>query len=63
MMSPKNNKPVLGNGVHHDGARPLEVHVDGKGNWWLCDKGTDGNGNFANQGCWNYSEMPFDRND
>jgi hypothetical protein len=63
MTKQSNNKQVLGSGVQYSGARPLKFHVDNTGSWWLCDKGINATGGFASQGCWNYAEMPFDRND
>lgn len=60
-MSKQNQ--ILGNGVNYAGARPLKVHVDGNGDWWLCDKHVDAGGDFAGAGCWRYDEMAFDRND
>ncbi len=60
-MSRENNK--FGNGVQYNGARAMKVHVDKNGNWWLCDKHVDGSSDFAKAGCWDYSAMPFDRND
>jgi hypothetical protein len=39
---------ILGNGVRYAGARPLKVHVDGSGDWWLCDKRVVPGADFAN---------------
>lgn len=57
------NNGTLGNGVRYSGARAMKVHVDESGNWWLCDRDVKSDGNFAQQGCWRYDTMPFDRND
>jgi hypothetical protein len=35
----KNETPKLGLGICHPSPRPMEVVKDGKGEWWLCDKG------------------------
>ena len=56
MENSKNNKDYIG-------ARPMKVVVDNSGNWWLCDKHVENNENYAGQGCWDYSQMAFDRND
>jgi len=47
----------------YGGTRPMKVVVDNNGNWWLCDKQVEDSGNLAGQGCWNYADMAFDRND
>ncbi len=54
---------VMGNGIFHPGARPMEVHLDKNGCLWLCDKGIDLSGDFEKQGCWRCRDLPFTRND
>jgi streptogramin lyase len=65
-MNAKNDgkKPLLGNGVYHPGARPMQVIIDKRGNWWLCDKGLIRlDKNLWAQGCWRCQDMAFTRND
>jgi hypothetical protein len=56
-------KPVLGHGIIHPGARPMQVYFDKDGCWWLCDKGIDPNKDLLKQGCWRCKDMAFTRND
>ena len=51
------------NHEHSGGARPMAVHVDSSGHWWLCDKHVQTGQDFESQGCWRYDQMAFDRND
>ena len=64
-MNAKNDgkKPLLGNGIYHPGARPMQVIIDKKGNWWLCDKNVILKKDFKGQGCWRCESMAFTRND
>lgn len=54
---------VLGDGIYHPGARPMEVLLDEKGSRWLCDKGVDPDKSFKEQGCWRCRDLQFTRND
>jgi len=63
METQKNDKPVVGHGIYHPGARPMEVLADQDGCWWLCDKGVDRNKDFEAQGCWRCRDIQFTRND
>lgn len=54
---------VLGDGVFHPGARPMEVFLDKDGCMWLCDKGIDPNKSYEGQGCWRCQDLQFTRND
>ncbi len=56
-------KPELGHGVYHPGARPMEVFRDKDDCLWLCDKGVDPNKDFEQQGCWRCKDLAFTRND
>jgi hypothetical protein len=37
----------------------METVVDAHGNYWICDRGVDKNGDLAAQGCWNFDEIPL----
>ena len=56
-------KTVLGHGIYHPGARPMQVYVAEDGCWWLCDKGIDPKKDLEKQGCWRCKDMAFTRND
>ena len=59
----KEKKPILGHGIFHPGARPMQVYIAEDGCWWLCDKGIDPKKNFEKQGCWRCKDLAFTRND
>jgi hypothetical protein len=64
MMAAKNEeKPVIGDGIFHPGARPLQVFKDDQGCLWLCDKGVSLAKGFEEQGCWRCKDLAFTRND
>jgi len=63
MKAEESKKPALGQGVYHPGARPMKVFRDTEGCLWLCDKGIDPSGSFADQGCWRCRDLAFTRND
>lgn len=63
METGKHEKPVVGSGVLHPGARPLQVYLDEEGCMWLCDKGIDPRKGFEQQGCWRCRDLQFTRND
>jgi streptogramin lyase len=54
---------ILGKGILHPGARPMEVFLDEDGCLWLCDKGVDSERSFEEQGCWRCKDLQFTRND
>jgi len=54
---------VLGDGIFHPGARPMEVFLDKNGCLWLCDKGIDPKKGYEGQGCWRCQDLQFTRND
>jgi len=49
----------VGNGIHRPSARPIETVVDSHGNYWVCDRGVDVNGDLSAQGCVNFDDMPL----
>lgn len=63
MEAKENEKPALGSGVFHPGARPMQVFLDKEGCMWLCDKGIDPGKGFEQQGCWRCRDLQFTRND
>jgi hypothetical protein len=63
MTEQKQDKPRLGDGIPHPGARPMRVFLDKEGCMWLCDKGVDPNKGFEQQGCWRCKDMAFTRSD
>jgi hypothetical protein len=56
-------KPLLGHGIYHPGARPMQFFIDKDGYWWLCDKRINSHKDFKKQGCWRCEDMAFTRND
>jgi len=63
MAEKEKDKPALGHGIYHPGARPMEVLLDEDGCMWLCDKGVDPRKAFEEQGCWRCRDLEFTRND
>ncbi len=63
METAKNEKPQIGKGIYHPGARPMQVLLDDNGCLWLCDKGIDPKKGFAKQNCWRCRDLQFTRND
>ena len=61
MTEKKKEKPVLGAGVYHPGARPMEVYVDDDGIMYLCDKDIDPNKPLKDQACWTCDKVLFTR--
>jgi len=39
--------------------RPIEYVKDEAGNCWLCDLGTNKDGNLEKQGCWRCEDLAF----
>ncbi len=62
-MEEKKEKQVLGNGILHPGARPMQFIVDKDGCIWVCDKPVDPEKSLKEQACWRCSDMAFTRND
>lgn len=63
MNAPNQKANILGSGIYHPGARPLEVVKDNNGELWLCDKGVDRRCGLEQQGCWRCGDLAFTRND
>jgi len=63
MEEQNQEKPVVGHGVYHPGARPMQVFRDNDGCLWLCDKGVNPVAGFEQQGCWRCRDLAFTRND
>jgi len=52
------SKPQAGNGIVKTSARPIEIHVDSQGEYWICDKGVPGGTiDFRSAGCSPHSEV------
>ena len=48
----------VGKGILKPGLRPVKVHVDDEGEYWLCDADVDPTTkNFREQGCTAHSEI------
>lgn len=48
----------VGKGILKPGLRPIKVHVDENGEYWLCDADVDPTTkNFREQGCTAHSEI------
>lgn len=60
-MTEKKEKPILGEGVYHPGARPMKVFVDDDGVMFLCDKDIDPNKSLKEQACWTCDQVLFTR--
>jgi hypothetical protein len=51
-------KSQVGNGIRKQSARPIEIHVDSNGEYWICDKGAEvSNFDFRGAGCAPHSEV------
>jgi hypothetical protein len=51
-------KRQVGNGIVKQSARPIEIHVDSQGEYWICDKGVaPGISDFRSAGCAPHSEV------
>lgn len=61
-METKQEKPELGHGIHHPGARPMKVYVDDDGILYLCDQDIDLNKPLKEQvRCWTCDKVQFTR--
>lgn len=61
MTEQNKEKPVLGHGVFHPGARPMKVYVDDDGVMYLCDKDIDLKRPLKEQACWTCDQVQFTR--
>lgn len=53
----KGSKIYIGKGVLKPGTRPVKIHVDKDGEYWLCDADVDPESeDFRKDGCTSYSE-------
>ena len=46
-----------GNGIQKTSGRPIAVHVDRAGEYWICDTNVDLSGDLRAQGCVPHSEV------
>jgi hypothetical protein len=53
----------IGDGVVHEGARPLRVVRDAAGEPWLCDRDIDPTQDLEAQGCWRCRDLAFTASD
>lgn len=59
-MSEHAGKIYVGAGILKPGTRPVKIHVDKEGEYWLCDASVDPNSaDFRKEGCTAYSEVPM----
>ena len=61
MTQKEENKPRLGEGIYHPGARPMSVFVDDDGIMYLCDKDIDPKKPLKEQACWTCDKVLFTR--
>ena len=58
MSDGSNKKLHFGEGVLKPGIRPIQIHVDDDGEYWLCDADIDPTSkDFREQGCVAHSEV------
>jgi hypothetical protein len=62
-METNQEKQILGQGIFHQSARPMQILVDKDGCIWVCDKPVDPDKSLREQACWRCSDMAFTRND
>ena len=48
-----------GKGIQKTSTRPIRIHVDAAGDYWLCDSDVDANTDFAEAGCLSHSSVPM----
>ena len=58
-MTQKNEEGRYGNGIIKNSGRPIRVHVDASGEYWLCDANVDPKANLLRQGCTPHSGVPM----
>lgn len=57
-MSEETVKLHIGQGILKPGTRPIKVHVDANGEYWICDKDVDpSTDDFRKEGCVAHSEV------
>ncbi len=57
-MSNSEKKIHIGEGILRPGTRPIQVHVDEKGEYWLCDANVDPESeDFRKDGCVAHSDV------
>lgn len=61
MTEKKQEKPKLGEGILHEGARPMKVYIGDDGVMYLCDKDVDRNKSLKEQACWTCDQVLFTR--
>ena len=61
MDEKKEEKPALGEGVVHPGARPMKVYVADDGIMYLCDKDINPQKPLKDQACWTCDQVLFTR--
>ncbi len=61
MAEKAQEKPVLGEGIVHESARPMKVYVDDNGVMYLCDRDIDPNKPLKQQACWTCDKVMFTR--
>jgi len=61
MTDQNQEKPRVGSGVVHEGARPMKVFVGDDGIMYLCDKNIDPSKSLKEQACWTCDKVLFTR--
>jgi hypothetical protein len=57
-MSEETKKLHIGNGILKPGVRPIKVHVDENGEYWICDADVDPTTeDFKEAGCVAHSDV------
>ena len=54
-------KPKMGEGILHPGARPMNVYVGEDGCMYLCDTDIDPDKPLKDQACWSCDKVIFTR--
>jgi hypothetical protein len=52
-----NSTNAAGSGIYKTSGRPIKVHVDQAGEYWICDANVDPTGDLRGQGCVPHSEV------
>ncbi len=61
MAEKKDEMATIGEGIVHEGARPMKVYVDDDGIMYLCDKDIDPSRPLKEQACWTCDKVLFTR--
>ena len=57
-MSEKTVNLHIGKGILKPGTRPIKIHVDADGEYWICDKDVDpSTDDFRKEGCVAHSDV------